>query len=56
MTRTFYNETDELLPLIKDSLTKMSDEERLEFFDLVEDGYCRYCGSDDPKCQCWNDE
>ena len=33
-------------------LTNMTDVERME----VMSNYCKYCGRDDPHCQCWNDE
>ena len=33
-------------------LNKFTEEERLE----VMNQYCKSCGSDNPKCQCWNDE
>jgi hypothetical protein len=33
-------------------LKKLSAEQRDELFSE----YCRTCGSDKPKCQCWNDE
>ena len=31
---------------------ELSDDERME----VMREYCRHCGSDNPRCQCWNDE
>jgi hypothetical protein len=33
-------------------LKSLSDEERLEVFRC----FCKYCGCDNPKCQCWNDD
>ncbi len=33
-------------------LNKFSDEERCELFAL----FCKFCGSKNNKCQCWNDE
>lgn len=36
----------------RDLLDQMSEQERFELFHE----YCVYCGSDDPDCQCWNDE
>lgn len=36
----------------KAALDAMTDDERMDLFRL----YCRYCGCDDPRCQCWNDE
>lgn len=38
--------------LLVDELKKLSEEDRLEVFSH----FCRFCGSDDPRCQCWNDE
>lgn len=37
---------------IKVLLKKLTPEQRHELFS----DYCKACGSDDPKCQCWNDE
>ncbi len=33
-------------------LDGLTSEERMEVFG----GYCTYCGSANPQCQCWNDE
>ena len=33
-------------------LAALTDEQRMELFGA----YCKSCGSDDPGCQCWNDE
>ena len=33
-------------------LLLLSDEERLEVFGE----FCKFCGTSDPRCQCWNDE
>jgi hypothetical protein len=30
----------------------LSDEQRLEVFSH----FCKYCGCDNPRCQCWNDD
>jgi hypothetical protein len=46
MTPTAISEAIKLL------LAILSDYERKEIFDY----YCTECGSDDPSCQCWNDE
>ena len=45
-----------LLADVRTILGKMSNDERLDFFSEIQSGYCRYCGCDDPKCQCWNDD
>ena len=36
----------------KHSLINLTDEQRMEVFS----DYCRYCGSNDPTCRCWDDE
>jgi len=33
-------------------LDALSDEQRLTIINR----YCKYCGSKDTKCQCWNDD
>lgn len=38
--------------IVANLLALMTEEERLEVFAL----FCTYCGTDDPECQCWNDE
>ena len=38
--------------LVANQLILMTDDERVELFSL----FCTHCGSDDPRCQCWNDE
>ena len=38
------------------ALMMMLQSERCEFFDKLKDQFCLYCGSDDPNCQCMNDE
>jgi hypothetical protein len=43
---------DTLVSKITEKLTILSEERRLEVFSK----FCKYCGIDDPKCQCWNDE
>lgn len=42
------------LPLqdVKELVAKLSDDDRMDLFG----GYCKHCGTDDPRCQCWNDE
>lgn len=34
------------------AVSLLTDEERMDVFGP----YCRFCGRNDPKCQCWNDE
>ena len=49
-----------LLAQIRVAISAMTDDQRLEFFSAVTEGYCRHCGRDDSDsphgCQCWNDE
>jgi len=35
---------------------KLSNEERVEFWDALKEDYCRFCGANNPTCQCNNDE
>jgi len=41
-----------LVRFLRGFLDKLTDDERLELFRH----YCRYCGSVNPQCQCWNDD
>jgi hypothetical protein len=34
------------------ALLQLTDDQRLEAFAY----FCKYCGRDDPSCQCWNDD
>jgi hypothetical protein len=34
------------------ALMALTDEQRMIVFGF----FCQHCGSDDPHCQCWNDE
>lgn len=34
------------------ALFGLIDEERTQVFGL----FCKHCGSNDPRCQCWNDD
>lgn len=47
---------DKLLQRLRQLLTRLPDSERLQLIDDVFEGYCRHCGTPDPRCQCWNDE
>ena len=38
--------------MIVTALRQWSQEDRLAVFAE----FCRFCGDDDPQCQCWNDE
>jgi hypothetical protein len=35
-----------------DILVDLNEDERMEIFNK----FCKHCGSDNPNCQCWNDE
>lgn len=53
----FVDEGETLAPavdgaVIREAIRAMDDGERLDIFSE----YCRCCGSNDPTCQCWNDE
>lgn len=37
---------------LKKALDGLTDEQRMDLFS----DYCKYCGTPDPNCQCWNDE
>jgi hypothetical protein len=37
---------------IVNQLEDLTDEQRLEVFSH----FCKHCGCNDPKCQCWNDD
>jgi hypothetical protein len=43
---------DNSFDAVKYLLKHCTPEERVNLFS----DYCKHCGSDDPKCQCWNDE
>ncbi len=46
------NELPAKLQAVKEQLDTLTAEERRALFCC----YCTSCGSDDPRCQCWNDE
>lgn len=43
---------------IRFHLENMDEDERLDFFNEIREGYCHDCGREDPNnnCHCWNDE
>lgn len=43
---------NENLDKIVTTLLELSEDERLDVFS----NFCKSCGIDDPRCQCWNDE
>lgn len=47
-----YRLVTESYGIVANQLASMTEEERLKVFAL----FCTYCGTDDPECQCWNDE
>lgn len=34
------------------AMNKLSDDDRMK----IMGNFCRYCGCNDPRCSCWNDE
>jgi hypothetical protein len=44
--------SERLVPLIIKLMQSLTDEHRLEVFSC----FCKYCGTEQPRCQCWNDE
>lgn len=36
-------------------LNAMTEQERVDFWQELQDGYCKHCGTDDPRCPCNND-
>jgi hypothetical protein len=46
------NKSIELNKFILKLLKRLSNKKRLDVFS----NFCLRCGSDNPKCQCWNDE
>ncbi len=34
----------------------LTPESRLAVWSALQGDYCTHCGTDDPRCQCWNDE
>jgi len=51
-SNTDYMELHKPFDTVKLLLPYLSDKERILLFD----NYCKYCGSNDPRCQCWNDD
>ena len=49
---------EELAIKTRDIQERMTADERLEFWGVIMQGYCRECGTKDPqgRCQCANDE
>jgi len=37
---------------LREFLVNKPDEGRLHIFGEITDGYCKHCGTDDPRCQC----
>lgn len=47
-----------LIDTLKDEITEMSPEDRLEMLAMLQEDFCRCCGYDGhvSQCSCWNDE
>jgi hypothetical protein len=43
---------EELKATALDAMKQLDDEDRLEIMGQ----FCKFCGSDNPNCQCWNEE
>lgn len=41
---------------LRKKLTELGDDARVYAFERLQEGYCRHCGCNDPRCQCNNDE
>ena len=47
---------EDLVNAFRQMQEEMNDEERIEFWDNLQEGYCKYCGSKYLPCYCSNDE
>ena len=45
-----------LIDALKAEMVTLSQGERGAVMVMLQTGYCKECMTDDPKCQCWNDE
>lgn len=52
----FPSRVQELAKAVREQQQAFTDAERVELWDAIREGYCRSCGTHDPKCQCWNEE
>jgi hypothetical protein len=50
--RWCYPESERQIAEATKLLKSMHAEDRMEVFSV----FCKFCGSDDPDCVCWNDE
>lgn len=50
------NTREDLIKELRKLQESLTDEERLEFWEDLIQGYCKYCASNNPSCQCWRDE
>jgi hypothetical protein len=41
---------------LRELLPSLTGDQRLAVFGDITEGYCKECGTDNPDCQCWNDE
>jgi len=46
----------EIIYMVREFISELTDDQRLEFFGEITEGYCVHCGTNNPNCQCWNDE
>lgn len=48
-------ETIFIVTAVRDYQDTLTDQQRIEFWEKIQEGYCECCGRADPTCQCWND-
>jgi len=47
---------ESLINELREEIADLPNEERLEVFYNLTKNYCRFCGCNNPNCQCWNDD
>ena len=45
-----------ILEAVRRFQESLTNEQRTGFWHLLQEGYCTSCGTNNPRCQCWNDE
>jgi len=51
-----FDKRSEFVELVRSFQCNLTDEQRLDFWQAIQGEYCKSCGRNDPRCQCWNDE
>jgi len=49
-------DSEVMVASVMELVAVLSNAERELFLTEFRNKYCRDCGCDDPRCQCWNDE